>query len=65
MKFKVGDIIYSDYYDKWGFVSKFEGMRTMNQTKRIGIMWFDGTGEQSKYPIGSYAYSSLKKVEDI
>lgn len=64
MKFKVGDIIYSDYYDKWGFVSNLEGIRTLNQTKWIFIMWFK-TGEQSKYPIGSYAYSSLKKVEDL
>lgn len=64
MKFNIGDIIYSDYYNEWGFVSKFENIRTVNKTKWIFIWWFR-TGEQSKYPIGSYWYSTFKKVEDI
>jgi hypothetical protein len=63
MKFNIGDIIYSDYYNEWGFVSKLQNIRAVNKTKWIFIWWFR-TGEQSKYPIGCYAYSTFKKVED-
>ena len=64
MNINVGDIIYSDFYYGWGFVSKFENIRTVNKTKQIFIWWFR-TGEQSRYAIGSYPYSTFKKVEDI
>lgn len=63
MKFKVGDIIFSDYYEKWGFVSKMDTSR-FKRTKRIYIRWFIDENEV-EYIIGSLSYKSfIKKSED-